>query len=178
MTDACCFPSLRGDPELSKVAAVILDEFHERSLALELGLAWAQGPPTKIQAGFTASGDERHLGFGSSVAVFRRLSHPPQPGPGFFPVTGGISPPARTVPDLGLKVKTAVKTIGRQRIRHDLSFLPGMFEIQKCREALRSEPLEVHALYGDLSVEEQQKVSKPQRRDARSFYPPMWPKLR
>ena len=159
MTDGMLFPLAQGDPELSKVAAVILDEFHERSLALELGLAWLKGLQQRSRP------DLRLLVMSATLdseALSQYLGGCPilhSPGR-VFPVTVEyLLQPEQ--PDLGLKVKTAVKQLAAKGSGTTLVFLPGMFEIQKCREALRSEPLEVHALYGDLSVEEQQKVLTP-----------------
>lgn len=47
LTDGMLMPLAQSDHTLSKVSAVVLDEFHERSLALDLGLGWLK----KLQAG-------------------------------------------------------------------------------------------------------------------------------
>src|ERR1700679_2939638 len=40
LTDGMLLPLAQADPEFKQVAAIILDEFHERSLELDLSLAW------------------------------------------------------------------------------------------------------------------------------------------
>ncbi len=159
MTDGMLFPLSQSDPSLSKVAAVILDEFHERSLALELGLACLR----RLQMGTRP--DLRLLVMSATLdsdALSNYLGGcPVMKSKGrVFPVTVDYLPQPEQR-DLELKVKTAVKNLAAKGPGTTLVFLPGLYEIKRCQEVLKSEPLEVHALYGDLSVEEQQSVLRP-----------------
>ena len=159
MTDGMLLPLSQGDPLLSKVAAVILDEFHERSLALELGLAWLRRlqqksrPDLRLVVMSATLNSEALSGYLGNCPVFNSKGR-------VFPVTVEYLPQPEQ-PDLALKVKSAVKQLAAKGPGTTLVFLPGLYEINKCREALKSEPLEVHSLYGDLSVEEQQRVLTP-----------------
>ncbi|HTC21459.1 MAG TPA: ATP-dependent helicase HrpB, partial [bacterium] len=167
MTDGMLFPLSQSDPNLAKVAAVVLDEFHERSLALELGLAWLRrlqlGPRPDLRllvmsATLDAGALSAYL---SDCPVFKSSGR-------VFPVTIEYHPFPQE-PDLSLKVKSAVRQVAAKGLQGTtLVFLPGLAEIKRCQLALREsslakEPMEVHALYGDLSVQEQQAVLSPTR---------------
>ena len=159
MTDGMLLPLAQGDPTLSKVAAVILDEFHERSLALELGVAWLRRlqmekrPDLRLlvmSATLDASALSEYLGGAPIFASKGRV----------FPV-GVEYLPQPEHPDLSLKVKGALRHLAGKGITGTtLVFLPGLGEIRRCQGALKDFG-EVHALYGDLPVEEQQAVLRP-----------------
>jgi ATP-dependent RNA helicase HrpB len=160
LTDGMLLPLAQADPSLSRVAAVVLDEFHERSLALELGLGWLK----KLQSGprpdlrllvMSATLDTAVLSsYLGDCPVFTHEGRA-------FPVSVEYHPfPAQ--PDLAGKVRSAVKLLVSRNIRGTLLvFLPGQAEIRRCRQVLSGEGLEVESLYGDLSVEEQQKALAP-----------------
>ncbi len=159
MTDGMLLPLAQGDPVLSKVAAVILDEFHERSLALELGVAWLRRlqlekrPDLRLlvmSATLDASALSEYLGGAPVFASKGRV----------FPV-GVEYLPQPEHPDLSLKVKGALRHLAGKGITGTtLVFLPGLGEIRRCQGSLKDFG-EVHALYGDLPVEEQQAVLRP-----------------
>lgn len=160
LTDGMLIPLAQGDPTLSKVGAVVLDEFHERSLALELGLAYLR----RLQSG--PRPDLKLLIMSATLdsdALSRYLSDCPilqSPGR-VFPVHIDYFPVPEQ-PDLGLKVRSALRHLSSKGIRGTtLVFLPGLSEIRRCQKALDGGDWEVHPLYGDLPVEEQQRVLKP-----------------
>ncbi|MGH7738932.1 MAG: ATP-dependent helicase HrpB [bacterium] len=159
MTDGMLLPLAQADPQLSQVAAVVLDEFHERSLALELGLAWLRRLQLKtrpdlrllvMSATLDASALSDYLGGAPVFASQGRV----------FPV-GVEYLPQPEHPDLSLKVKGALRHLASKGIQGTtLVFLPGLAEIRRCQSALKGFG-NVQALYGDLSVEEQQAVLRP-----------------
>lgn len=160
LTDGMLLPLAQADPEFKQVAAVILDEFHERSLELDLSLAWLrrlqQGPRPDLRLlVMSATLDSESLSnYLSGCPVFKSDGR-------IFPVTTEYFPFAEQ-PDLSLKVKSAVRQLASRKIQGTtLVFLPGLFEIKRCAQALTQEPVEVHSLYGGLSVEDQQKVLNP-----------------
>jgi ATP-dependent helicase HrpB len=160
MTDGMLLPLSQSDPTLANVAAVVLDEFHERTLALELGLAWLRrlqlGPRPDLRLLImSATLDSGALSaYLSDCPVFKSSGR-------VFPVAVEYHPFPQE-PKLSLKVKSAVHQIAAKGLQGTtLVFLPGLAEIKLCQSALEREPLEVHALYGDLSVQEQQAVLNP-----------------
>ncbi len=160
MTDGMLLPLSQSDPTLTNVAAVILDEFHERSLALELGLAWLR----RLQ--LSSRPDLRLLVMSATldaVPLSSYLSNCP-----VFKSSGRVFPvaveyhPFPQQPDLSLKVKSALRQVEAKGLQGTtLVFLPGLAEIKRCQSALEKESMEVHALYGDLSIQEQQAVLNP-----------------
>ena len=163
MTDGMLFPLSQADPLLSKVGAVVLDEFHERSLTLDLGLAWlkrlqsAQRPDLKILV-MSATLDTGSLSsYLSGCPIIK------SPGR-VFPVTVEYHPfPGQK--DLSHKVRSAVKLLVARGITGTyLVFLPGFSEIKRSLQALSGEGLEVLPLYGDLTLEEQQRALMPATR--------------
>ena len=162
LTDGMLLPLAQADPEFKQVAAIILDEFHERSLELDLSLAWLRrlqlGPRPDLRLlVMSATLDSESLSsYLSGCPVFKSDGRT-------FPVKTEYLPFAEQ-PDLSLKVKAAVRQLASRKIQGTtLVFLPGLFEIKRCAQALAQEPVEVHSLYGGLSVEEQQKVLNPSK---------------
>lgn len=171
LTEGMLMRRLLGDPGLKNVAAVILDEFHERHLHGDVALAFLR----KLQLGnrpdlrilvMSATLDTEalsaYLGGCKTIRVEGRN----------FPVeTSFLSqPPAAR--GLELAVRDGVE---RMIEREDddsgdlLVFLPGMAEIRRAEDALgelaRSKKLLVLPLHGELSREEQdQAVSRADRR--------------
>src|SRR5579872_3323069 len=109
MTDGMLLPLAQSDPELSKVAAVILDEFHERSLALELGLAFLRRlqlgarPDLRILVMSATLDAEALSGYLSNCPVFKSSGR-------VFPVSVEYLPLPEQ-PDLSLKVKSALRQL-------------------------------------------------------------------
>ena len=160
LTDGMLLPLAQADPTLGRVAAVVLDEFHERSLALELGLGFLRrlqlGPRPDLRllvmsATLDAEALSQYL---SGCPVFKSEGR-------VFPVTVEYLPQPEQ-PDLSLKVKSAVRQLGsRGLLGTTLVFLPGVGEIRRAAQALEGQGVEVHSLYGDLPVEEQQRALRP-----------------
>ena len=164
---------LQQDPALEGVGLVIFDEFHERSLDSDLALSLClkgrelfrdAGDPLKIlvmsatldTAGITALLDDAPL-----VQSEGRT----------YPVEMVYGQAARP----GERITERMLATVRQAL-HDnpdssiLAFLPGQGEIQRTAEALgewllerRLRDVQVHAMYGNLTLEEQQQAIAPAR---------------
>jgi len=151
------------DPGLDRVAAVLFDEFHERSLDADLGLALARDSQSVLRE------DLRILVMSATLdgARIARLmgeapvieSHGRQ-----YPVETrylGRDPRAR----LADQVAQAVLTALAQTSGGVLVFLPGQGEIrqveQRLAERLRDPAIEIAPLYGALDVAAQDRAIAP-----------------
>ena len=158
---------LLGDPTLSGVAVVVLDEFHERHLAADLALALlrrlqhTRRPDLKLcvmSATLDADPVVDYLGqcprLRSEGRRFDvRIEHLPQPDER----------------PLDVQVTGAVRRLLREEPTGDLLvFLPGNAEIRRCEEALtalaNAADLLLLPLHGDLPLPAQARVVAPSSR--------------
>ncbi|MBI5882893.1 MAG: hypothetical protein HZB91_07310 [Elusimicrobia bacterium] len=160
-----------SDPLLPGVGAVLLDEFHERTLECDLALAWLkalrQGPRRDLKvAVLSATLDAArllaYLPGSQGIEVSARL----------FPVeTGWLPPDGRE--DLSQHCLRALRLLaapaglgrgvsGRGGEGCVLVFLPGMREIRRTISALgpfcRERGILLQELHGSMDLEDQQKV--------------------
>lgn len=157
------------DPDLKGAGAVLLDEFHERSLDCDLALAWLKAlrkgerPDLKIavmSATLEADALSRYLPEAAKVDVPGRL----------FPVAVRHHPlDSRGGPAEG--ALAALKDLAREGLDGSvLIFMPGLREIRRAMTVLtpycREMDLELHALHGSMDLAEQQSVleESPRRR--------------
>jgi ATP-dependent helicase HrpB len=171
VTEGILTRMLQQDASLAGVAAVIFDEFHERSLHADLGLMLCREAQQSLElplrllvmsATIDAAAVATQLGEAPVITAAGRMfpvaihycgkSLPMLPGQRNF------SP--REIEPLAAQV---------QRLLADtdgdvLMFLPGSPEIHRLRnllEGARLAALDIHPLYGDLDIETQQQVLQP-----------------
>ncbi|HVS76647.1 MAG TPA: ATP-dependent helicase HrpB, partial [Steroidobacteraceae bacterium] len=185
VTEGVLTRMLQTDPALEGVAAVVFDEYHERSLQADLGLALtldareSLSPDLKIlimSATLEGAAVSRLLGDAPVVASHGRA----------FPVetryAGKGSP---LLPDEGRarRAQDSPETLTARIVRRALEeergdvlvFLPGAREIHRVRtllEASLPEPdgavrLQIMPLYGELASEEQEAALSPGRPGSR-----------
>jgi ATP-dependent helicase HrpB len=168
LTEGMLMRRLLSDPELRGVAAVCLDEFHERHLHGDLALAMlkrlqARRPELRLLVMSATLETETVAGY---------LGAPVMSVPGKrYDVELQYAPPAGGRP-LELAVRDAVARIVENPSdapRDDvLVFLPGMAEIRRAEEALselaRRHQLAVLPLHGELTREEQDQAVGPSDR--------------
>lgn len=157
------------DPELSGIAAVIFDEFHERSLDGDLGLALALDsvvlrPDLRILI-MSATLD--------STRMSKLLSGAPliESAGRAFPVETRYLPPK---PDVRIEdhVVTAVMTALREEQGSILVFLPGQAEIQRIAKrlsALVPDTTDIAPLYGRLKPKQQDQAISPAAKGRRKI---------
>lgn len=158
---------VQDDPSLDGVAAVLFDEFHERHIGSDLGLALAlesravMRPDLRLlvmSATLEASPVARLLGDGAPAPtiVSEGREHP---------VTTAYRPPRDGVP-LARQVANAVHAARRESPGDVLVFLPGIAELQRVRAALEEDAIDarVELLHGSLALDDQDRVLRP--RDA------------
>ena len=152
-----------GDPTLTGVACVIFDEFHERSLDADLGLALARDTQRLLRE------DLRLLVMSATLdgaAVARLLNDAPvvESHGRMFPVETrylGRDPRLR----LEDQVVRAVETALASETGGILVFLPGRGEIlrtaERLAERLRRPDVEIAPLYGALDPRDQDRAIQP-----------------
>ena len=160
VTEGILTRMLQEDPLLEGVGALLFDEFHERHLAGDLGLALA----LDVQAGLRD--DLRIVAMsatldGERLAAF--LDAPRLSSAGrSFPVEVAHFP-ARRDEALEPQVRRAVEHALAAHPGDVLVFLPGQREIAKVEALLASVGIdaEVLALHGELPIEAQSRVLQP-----------------
>ena len=162
VTEGVLTRRLIADPELSGVSCVIFDEFHERSLQADTGLALclevqqALRPDLDILV-MSATLDAGALAAWLDCPVVRAEGRS-------FPVDMRYLPcPLPGRPELLNHTAASVRRALAEETGSILVFLPGQGEIRRVAEALGSLPpgVALHPLYGDLSPEEQDRAIAP-----------------
>ena len=159
MTEGILLRRLQQDPFLEGVGAVLLDEFHERSLLADLSLGLLaevrrDARPDLVLGVMSATLDpEPVAAFLDSAPIVRSAGRS-------FPVQvahHAVADHAR-VQD---SVVTGVRTALAQHEGDILAFLPGVREIRDAQRALNGVRAQVLPLYGALPPSEQDRVLRP-----------------
>lgn len=147
---------LIDDPTLDGVAAVIFDEFHERSLTADISLALTLEARNLIRPDLKIVVMSATMDTGTLC---------PAVGARLIEATGKmydvriIHLEDYDIADCVPAVVSAVRRAFREQEGNILAFLPGQAEISKCAEALGNLPeADVLPLYGNLPAEEQYRV--------------------
>ena len=169
VTEGILTRRLQVDPELADVGLLIFDEFHERSLDGDLGLALALDAQAALRQDLkilvmSATLDEarlsRHLGSAPVVSA---------PGRIFSVETRYGERSERAT--LARNMVRAIRGNLAEARGGILAFLPGEAEIRRTEEALSETPLpadvEVMPLYGAMALADQDAVLKPASEGAR-----------
>lgn len=151
------------DPELTGIAAVLFDEFHERSLDADLGLALA------LDA--AALRDDLRVLVMSATIDGARVAELLDGAP--VVVSEGRAFPVETIwrdRDPLVKIEDQVTSVVLEALRDQpgsaLVFLPGQAEIGRVAERLAGRlpaDVDVAPLYGQLTPEEQDRAVQPAR---------------
>lgn len=171
LTEGVLTRMLQADPALEGVALVIFDEFHERSLNADLGLALCLDARENLRpdlrllvmsATFETAPVAGLLG-GAPVLTSTGRAHPVE--------TVHLARPAPR--DLTRAVAHAIRLALQDAAGDVLVFLPGAPEIRRLARMLAEAPpragVDVHALFGDLPRERQDAALAPAPRDRRKI---------
>ena len=160
VTEGILTRMLQDDPLLDGVAAVIFDEFHERHLASDLGLALC----LEVQAGVRP--DLRLLVMSATLDGERLAAYMDAPRV----TSAGRSYPVEIIylalkprETPALQFKRAVHLALAETTGDVLCFLPGKAEIERAARLLADTTVEITILHGELNVEEQARVLCPGR---------------
>jgi ATP-dependent helicase HrpB len=181
VTEGVLTRMLQEDPELSGVAAVIFDEFHERSLAADLGLALTLDARANLRPELRILVMSATLDAAAVAGLIGAAPVVNAPGRA-FPVTThytGRGPPllpadasAARSPDTPERRIVQLTLRALHEAEGDvLVFLPGAREIRRVQGMLEGAPetrgVAVLPLFGDLSAEAQSAALAPSRADER-----------
>jgi ATP-dependent helicase HrpB len=169
LTEGILTRMLQSDNELQGVAAVIFDEFHERSLNADVALALCRECQQVLRS------DLRILIMSATLNMPRLqklLNAPVIESKGRqFPVTIVYADECDPYTIAELTTHTILKAL-REHDGDLLAFLPGEAEIRKCEEMLRAtvnEDIRIHPLYGMLPQKEQTAAILPNKEGKRKI---------
>jgi HrpA-like RNA helicase len=160
VTEGLLVRRLQSDPGLDGVAAVILDEIHERSLESDLALAFCLDlqavlrPELRLLA-MSATADGARLAALMRAAVVESAGR-------MFPVA--IQHATRDIPhprDLPDALARAIRAALAEHAGDILAFLPGMAEIRRAEAALQGCGALVLPLHGELPPDAQDRALRP-----------------
>ncbi|PKH09654.1 ATP-dependent helicase HrpB [Moritella sp. Urea-trap-13] len=167
VTEGILTRMIQQDPELSDYDLIIFDEFHERSLNADIGLAFAlevqQGLRDDLKllvmsATLDSAGLQKMLPDAQLLTAEGRC----------FPVTYSYHPvdlKRSTIKQaLPGAIAATVKLALQQQDGNILVFLPGVSEIKRCQQQLQelvNARLHVLPLYGQLTQQQQQAAINP-----------------
>ena len=161
VTEGILTRMLQDDPLLEGVGALLFDEFHERHLAADLGLALALDVQSQLREDLRIVVMSATLD-GEQLAQF--LDAPRLSSEGrSFPVTVAHFP-ARRDEALEPQARRAVEQALAEHPGDVLVFLPGQREITRVQTALQAvlDPaVQVLPLHGELPVDQQSQVLQP-----------------
>ncbi len=179
VTEGILTRMLQEDPALDGVAAVIFDEFHERSLHADLGLALCReaqdslGLPLRLlvmSATIDAAAVAARLGDAPVIEARGRV-FPVQLhylGRGLPPLPEQRTLAPRDIDRVAMQVRQVLDATDGDV----LAFLPGASEIHRLRAQLETAgtgDVVIHALYGEMRIEAQQQVLEPDARGQRKL---------
>ncbi|MBE6378239.1 MAG: ATP-dependent helicase HrpB [Lentisphaerae bacterium] len=163
VTPGILLQMLQSDPELTGVSALIFDEFHERSLELDLALTLTMDMRSTLRedlllAVMSATMDSGMVGRFLNAPVIK------VPGRG-FPVEISYRESSADIRDMAKECAKAVMENAFDGDGNILVFLPGTGEINKCAEMLRdfaAEKFALRQLHGTLPLDEQRTATAPE----------------
>ena len=163
LTEGLLVRRLQHDPFLDGVVAVVFDEFHERHLDTDLGLAMCR----RVQQ--TVRPDLRLVVMSATLAaepVAKYLGDCPvlECDVPRFPVELRYQPASSTMPPAA-QVARGVEQLCEEITGDVLVFLPGVREIRQAQQELNNfaqkDSATILPLYGELPAEEQDRVFAP-----------------
>ena len=170
VTEGILTRMLQDDPSLEGVSVVIFDEFHERSIHADLGLALT------LEAQDALRDDLRVLVMSATldgVAISSLLNDCPviSSTGRSFPVQTVYAPRPNDYP-LEKSIVTVVQKALKENEGDVLVFLPGQREIRRAESELSEllqESVAIHALFGEASISAQQAALKPDAQGRRKI---------
>ena len=164
ITEGLLTRRLHADPDLPGVGLVIFDEFHERSLDADLGLALTLDARANLRPELRVLVMSATL---DTTRVSALLDEAPVVSSAgqLFPIDIRYAPPDSSL-DLGENVARCVLRALQETAGDILAFLPGSREIRGAQSSLRArfgERIAIRPLMGELSSADQDLALRPDR---------------
>ncbi|MHB8911992.1 MAG: ATP-dependent helicase HrpB [Lysobacter sp.] len=171
VTEGILTRMIQDDPLLEGVGAIVFDEFHERHLAADLGLALALDVQTALREDLRLVVMSATLD-GERLAQFLDAPRLSSAGRN-YPVTVAHFPARRVLRQAQDGRSESLEAQARRAVEHALAqhpgdvlvFLPGQREIARVERALATSDgargVDVLTLHGELPVEQQSRVLQP-----------------
>ncbi|MBI93231.1 MAG: ATP-dependent helicase HrpB [Gemmatimonadaceae bacterium] len=168
LTEGLFLRRLLSNPQLSGIGAVVIDEFHERTIAADLSLGLcrhlqATGRPDLLLVVMSATLDTEALSQWLDCAALHAQGRS-------FPVDIDYAPGRPEAP-VWVRAEHALRRwLQTGKSGHILVFMPGSFEIRRCLEAFASTAkqseggFDVFPLYGGLPPDQQDLAVAPGER--------------
>ena len=163
VTEGVLTRMLQHDPALEGTAFLIFDEYHERSLAADLGLALALDAREQLGAPFRILIMSATLEFDRVAALLGDAAIARVPGRAFPVDIAYLGQGAPILPDAQHPLEPQMVAAVHRALEHStgsvLVFLPGAGEIRRLAASLQRSDLpagvQLHPLYGELSPGDQ-----------------------
>ena len=167
VTEGVLTRMIQEDPELQGISTIIFDEFHERSLQADLGLAltlqsqehYREEPLRLLIMSATLQAEELGKTLLAPVVISEGFSYPVTEHYLFRPL------PDRHFHTVCSEVSSTVITALNQEQGSMLVFLPGAGEIRQVQSLLQERmddnAVDILPMYGDMSLVQQRQAIKP-----------------
>ncbi len=169
VTEGILTRQLQSDPELKNIGLVIFDEFHERSIEADLGLALCLDIQEGLRDDFKLIIMSATLD-GDKVSIL--MDHAPiitSQGQA-FPVEKRFLPRKPNERIEQAMTSAILKALNEEK-GSILAFLPGAGEIERTKKLLEEKPLghnvSINPLYGMMNFADQDKAIKPTKKEER-----------
>jgi len=168
VTEGILTRMIQDDPGLENIAAILFDEFHERHLSADLGLALALDVQQSLRDDLRIIVMSATLD-GEKLTQFLQAERITSAGRS-FPVTTQHFP-ARRDEALTFQIKRCIEDALQKHEGDLLVFLPGQREIGQLEKALASisdtDAISIITLYGEMPIEKQSEALAPDKNGRR-----------
>ncbi|MGH8499043.1 MAG: ATP-dependent helicase HrpB, partial [Methylococcales bacterium] len=167
VTEGILTRMIQDDPGLEEVAAILFDEFHERHLSADLGLALACDIQQSLREDLRIVLMSATLD-GDKLAQFLQAERITSAGRS-YPVTTAYFP-SRREETLTFQIKRCIEEVLQKHEGDVLVFLPGQKEIRQLEKALSSmasDLISLITLFGEMPIEKQSEALAPDKNGRR-----------
>lgn len=169
VTEGILTRMIQNDPGLENIGAILFDEFHERHLSADLGLALALDIQHSLREDLRIIVMSATLD-GEKLATFLNAERITSAGRSYAVTTSHF--PARRDEALSFQIKRCLEEVLLKHEGDALVFLPGQKEIRQLEKALQpsitnNENISLISLYGEMPIDKQSEALAPDKNGRR-----------